>query len=266
MRNNDFLLINDIIYRIYTIEDFNQMREIFLSFLAVLMPNQESSIFLSDHTDSGHLICDPVIFPAGESSAEKDYLQFENLDYTRWVMMSRKCMIFRESDLMSDEERSKTDFFKNLMAPNNLYYSLQLVLVYQEVFLGVITLYRSKEAGDFTDEEVFILDSFKEHLNYRFYQYYMDSNPIDTSLSQGQDLFIQHYHLTNREIEILMLTLDGTSNDAISDNLNISPHTLKKHMQNIYRKLNVTTKWELLQFKEKLCISYPLTKDINRKK
>ncbi len=250
MRNNDFLLINDIIHRIYTLSDFNQMRESFLSFLAVLIPNQESSIFLSDPTDSGHLICDPVIFPSGESSAEKDYLQFENLDYTRWVMLSHKCMIFRESDLISDEERSKTDFFKNLMAPNNLYYSLQLVLVYQEVFLGVVTLYRSKEVGDFTDEEVFILDSFKEHLNFRFYQYYLHSNPIEYTPSHGDDLFIEKYHLTKREVEILMLTLDGTSNDKIADKLSISPHTLKKHMQNIYRKLNVTTKWELLQFKD----------------
>jgi DNA-binding CsgD family transcriptional regulator len=251
MRNNDFLLINDIIHRIYTISDFNQMRETFLSFLAVLIPNQESSIFLADHTNSSHLICDPVIFPGGESSAEKDYLQFENLDYTRWVMMSHKCMIFRESDLISDEERSKTDFFKNLMAPNNLYYSLQLVLVYQEVFLGVITLYRSKEAGDFIDEEVFILDSFKEHLNYRFYQNYSNNSTPPRTSFKGLDLVIDTYHLTKREKEILILTLDGVSNDDISDKLSISPHTLKKHMQNLYRKLNVTTKWELLQFKDK---------------
>lgn len=251
MRNNDFLLINDMIYRIYTISDFNQMRESFLSFLAVLIPNQESSIFLADHTDSGHLICDPVIFSSSESSAEKDYLQFENLDYTRWVMMSHKCMIFRESDLISDDERSKTDFFKNLMAPNNLYYSLQLVLVYQEVFLGVVTLYRSKEAGDFTDEEVFILDSFKEHLNYRFYQYYSNNSTTHHTSINGLDLVIETYHLTKREKEILILTLDGVSNDGISNKLSISPHTLKKHMQNLYRKLNVTTKWELLQFKDK---------------
>jgi DNA-binding CsgD family transcriptional regulator len=249
MRNNDFLLMNDIIYKIYTIEDFNQMRETFLSFLAVLIPNQESSIFLSDLTDSGHLICDPVIFPAGKAGAEQNYLQFENLDYTRWVMMSHRCMIFRESDLMSDEERSKTDFFKNLMEPNNLYYSLQLVLVYRDVFLGVITLYRSKEAGDFTDEEVFILDSFKEHLNYRFYQYYENSvSPKNAPLPRA-DMLVEKYNLTKREIEILILTLDGDSNDEISKKLSISPHTLKKHLQNIYRKLNVTTKWELLQFK-----------------
>lgn len=252
MQKNDFLLINEIIYKIYTMEDFNEMRKTFLSFLAVLIPNKESSIFLSDHTESSHLICDPIIYPSVESSAEQNYLQFENLDYTRWVMMSRKCMIFRESDLISDEERFKTDFFKNLMAPNNIYYSLQLVLVYHEISLGVVTLYRTKEMGDFTDDEVFILDSLKEHLNYRFYQNYMTPNHADNKSSATIEMFISKYHLTKREIEIVLLIFDGHSNDLIADNLSISPHTLKKHLQNIYRKLNVTTKWELLQFKERI--------------
>lgn len=252
MQKNEFLLINEIIYKIYTMEDFNEMRKNFLSLLSVLIPNKESSIFLSDHTESEHLICDPVIFPSVESSAEQNYLQFENLDYTRWVMMSRKCMIFRESDLISDEKRFETDFFKNLMAPNNLYYSLQLVLVYHEVSLGVVTLYRTKEMGDFTDEEVFILDSFKEHLNYRFYQNFLSSDPKENKPVTENKGFMDQYPLTKRESEIAGLILNGYSNDDISDKLNISPHTLKKHLQNIYRKLNITAKWELLQFKDVL--------------
>jgi DNA-binding CsgD family transcriptional regulator len=250
MQNNEFLLINDIIYKIHTLEDFDQMRETFLSFLSVLIPNQESSIFLADQTGSGHLICDPIIYPPDKIGAEKNYLKYENLDYTRWVMMSHRCMIFRESDLMSDEERSKTDFFKNLMEPYDLFYSLQLVLVYHEVFLGVVTLYRSKGAGDFTDEEVFILDSLKEHLNYRFYQYYMTTASTPPTSSPNPTSLLETYNLTKRELEILLLILNGEGNDTISETLCISPHTLKKHLQNIYRKLNVTTKWELLQFRQ----------------
>ena len=250
MQKNEFLLMNEIIYHIYTMDNFNQMRKNFLSLLSVLIPNKESSIFLADHTDSDHLICDPVIFPLLESSAEQNYLQYENLDYTRWIMMSHKCMIFRESDLISDEERFQSDFFKILMAPNNLYYSLQLTLVFHEVSLGVITLYRTKEMGDFTDEDVFILDSLKEHLNYRFYQNFLDTNPKDRSWSKSNEAMIHQFNLTKRELEIMTLILNGLDNDSISSKLNISPHTLKKHIQNIYRKLNITNKWELFQYKD----------------
>jgi DNA-binding CsgD family transcriptional regulator len=252
MQKNEFLLMNEIIYHIYTMENFNEMRKNFLSLLSVLIPNKESSIFLSDHTDSNHLICDPVIFPLLESSAEQNYLQYENLDYTRWIMMSRKCMIIRESDLISDEERFQSDFFKNLMAPNNLYYSLQLTLVFHEVSLGVITLYRTKEMGDFTDEDVFILDSLKEHLNYRFYQNYLNSTRKDSSWNKSNEVMLKQFHLTKRELEITTLFFNGSDNDTISNQLSISPHTLKKHIQNIYRKLNITNKWELFQYKDNL--------------
>lgn len=249
MQKNEFLLINEIIYKIYTIENFNEMRNEFLSFLSVLIPNKESSIFMADHSDSSHLICDPIIYPLNESSAEQNYLKYENLDYTRWVMMSRKCMIYRESDLIPDEERFQTDFFKNLMAPNNLYYSLQLSLVSHETSLGVITLYRTKEMGDFTDEEVFVLDSLKEHLNYRFYQQLLTSSlkqPLQKEINQT---LLTQSNLTKREYEIVELILTGMDNTNISNQLNISTHTLKKHFQNIYRKLNITNRWELFQFK-----------------
>lgn len=249
MQKNDFLLINEIIYHIYTMEDFNAMRHHLLSLLSVLIPNKESSIFLSDHSSSSHLICDPVIFPCVESSAEQNYLQYETLDYTRWVMMSHKSMIYRESDLIPDEERFKTDFFKNLMEPNNLYFSLQLSLVLHDVSLGVITLYRTKEMGDFTDEEVFILDSLKEHLNYRFYQNYLVYENALSVASKRNDVTLEQFHLTKREQEIISHILNGLSNEVISEKLSISPHTLKKHTQNIYRKLHITNKWELFQYR-----------------
>ncbi len=250
MQKNDFLLINEIIYKVYTTIDFDEMRTNFLSLLSVLIPSKESSVFLSNHSDSKHLICDPIIFPSVESSAEQNYLLYENLDYTRWVLMSHKCMIFRESDLISDEERLKSDFFKNLMAPHNLHYSLQLALVYHEIPLGVITLYRTKEMGDFTDEEVFILDSFKDHLNYRFYQHAFTTIHKTNHPEKYQDDLMKDYSLTKRESEIVSLILNGATNQHIADSLTISPHTLKKHIQNIYRKLNVTSKWELFALKK----------------
>ena len=44
--------------------------------------------------------------------------------------------------------------------------------------------------------------------------------------------------LTRREQEILKLIASGESNNDISEQLHISPHTVKTHINNIYRKLN----------------------------
>jgi DNA-binding NarL/FixJ family response regulator len=48
--------------------------------------------------------------------------------------------------------------------------------------------------------------------------------------------------LTKREIEILEHLSKGLSYDQIADNLNISSGTVRKHIENIYRKLQVTNK------------------------
>jgi len=45
--------------------------------------------------------------------------------------------------------------------------------------------------------------------------------------------------LTQRQTEILALVAVGATNDDISDKLCISPHTVKNHLYNIFKKINV---------------------------
>ena len=47
------------------------------------------------------------------------------------------------------------------------------------------------------------------------------------------------YDLTPREIQVLRLMAEGSSNPEISDLLGISPHTVKSHVIHIFNKLNV---------------------------
>lgn len=54
----------------------------------------------------------------------------------------------------------------------------------------------------------------------------------------------QHDHdrglLTDREREVLALTADGLSGPEIAARLHLSPTTVKTHLQNVYRKLEVS--------------------------
>jgi len=45
--------------------------------------------------------------------------------------------------------------------------------------------------------------------------------------------------LTDRQVEILALIAVGSTNDEISDKLCISPNTVKTHLYNIFKKINV---------------------------
>ena len=48
--------------------------------------------------------------------------------------------------------------------------------------------------------------------------------------------------LTGREREILRLTADGLTNDAIAERLTLSPRTIERHLSNAYLKLGVSGK------------------------
>ncbi len=52
--------------------------------------------------------------------------------------------------------------------------------------------------------------------------------------------------LTRREEQILEQLSEGKLNKEIADNLQISTDTVKKHLKNIYKKLNVRNRCEAI--------------------
>ncbi len=65
---------------------------------------------------------------------------------------------------------------------------------------------------------------------------------------QDSDLenFYNVHKISNREKEIIDLILDGMSNADIEKALYISPHTVKNHIYNIYQKLGVKNRVQIL--------------------
>ncbi|MEE1885428.1 response regulator transcription factor [Pedobacter flavus] len=61
-------------------------------------------------------------------------------------------------------------------------------------------------------------------------------NPLET------DQNLENFELTKREIEVLEQLKNGLSYNDIAKNLFISYGTVRKHIENIYRKLNVDNK------------------------
>jgi DNA-binding NarL/FixJ family response regulator len=58
---------------------------------------------------------------------------------------------------------------------------------------------------------------------------------------------VEDFGLTKRELEILEHLSKGLSYEQIADNLIISSGTVRKHIENIYRKLQVNNKVEAVQ-------------------
>lgn len=84
----------------------------------------------------------------------------------------------------------------------------------------------------------------------------LEIDKINQSISSLKELIpnihskFQHncnsFSLTNREIEITRLIIEGKSAGMIGELLFISSRTVDKHIQNVYKKVNVSNKLELL--------------------
>jgi len=72
--------------------------------------------------------------------------------------------------------------------------------------------------------------------------------PIPPQLTAAQPEEAPHRPLTGREVEVLRLLADGTGTEEIADSLFISVTTVRNHVQNILRKLEVHSKLEAVSF------------------
>ena len=68
-------------------------------------------------------------------------------------------------------------------------------------------------------------------------------NPIDIQNLRDQE----EISLSTREVEVLEQLSKGLSYTVIADHLFLSPSTVRKHIENIYKKLQVHSKIEAVQ-------------------
>ena len=71
----------------------------------------------------------------------------------------------------------------------------------------------------------------------------MKENERDRAIIELQDI----KQLTDREIEVVELLLQGYTYKAVAEKLVISENTMKYHVKNIYQKLNINSKMELIK-------------------
>ncbi|MEG1931107.1 MAG: LuxR C-terminal-related transcriptional regulator [Anaerovorax sp.] len=243
-------LMNDIIYNIYVTDDLDTMRVHFLNMLNLIVPYKASSFYLASE-DKSHLLGNPVSVGFSHEELQLYLNKYEQIDYTRWLFTTGENIVYRESDFFDDARREKEVYFQDLKNGNRIYFSVQMGLAFHHRFLGVITLYRSREEEDFSGEELEILELIMKHLSLALHRHLPcpHAETLKEKDENNMGEYIMKYHLTLREAEIFTLLRKNKSNEDICETLCISPHTLKKHRSNIYHKLGVQNKLELCTMK-----------------
>ena len=126
-----------------------------------------------------------------------------------------------------------------------MYYMLGGKLVYNDILLGSMLLGRDRDETDFTPHEKEILRIIGEHLSYKIYTIY-PNGVTKQAVEMGGDPLAVKYGLSYREIEVLELLRKGATAKEVADTLCISENTVKRHAGNIYKKMGVSSKPQLI--------------------
>lgn len=240
------MILNSIVYKIHTNTDFFAMRKELLEQLKMIIDFDSADFHLSKGDGSTSLVSRVSYNNNGALDFSSVY---EAIDYSQGILGTGQSMVYRESDIISDEKRIETEYYKNVYKVNNWHYSLQLILGYDDHFLGVITFYRNKEKEDFKYIDVFKMQLIKDHLAYRIYKEQENATKDGDKISI--DDAVELFGLTKRESAILEYLMTGYSSAEICDKSAIANNTLKKHVLNIYRKLGIKNRVQLfLMIKE----------------
>lgn len=245
MDKNIFLIFNDILYDLYQCTSAEDLKNQFLPRLKLLLPFSYASILLRDDTAEGPCLSSPICYPEDFCTAEEAYLKEAEEDQLLWLIHSREPQLIKESDLIPEQKRLSAPLYLHCYKPFHIFDSLQYASVYQQQFLGVLTLFQTREDRSFDGEDMFHLRTLGTHFNAVLYRL---TRETPRTFSENFTKKLQKTcSLTPREYEILCMIYAYRDNTEISQSLGITDSTLQKHLQNIFRKTKTSSRWELLR-------------------
>lgn len=244
LTHDDWVKINHVLFSVYSSEDQEQLRRTVLEKLHELF-SFDLSFFDLYNKDQSPSYFDPISLDMTKKDLDDYYSIQINCDYVAFkISHNKESLVYRDSDLMSLKVRDTSTIYNKWIKPMGVYYSCGVIFVHQQITYGSLTLFNSKENGDFTDKELYILEKLTTHIALRFFQLFPLGNKNVSSFSFST--FRKKVHLTEREEEICRWLTTDYSIREISAFLYISENTTRRHISNIYCKAKVSSRLQLL--------------------
>ena len=150
----------------------------------------------------------------------------------------------RMSDVIGRARYHELPFYREYYLPSPLEHVLDLGLSNERTHLRSLLLTRERDVADFSDRARAVLELLRPHFRAREARAELKLRVSD--LADGSSLSDSpggpRPPLTAREREILHLVGKGQTNAQIAAELWITPATVKKHLENVYVKLGVTSR------------------------
>ena len=231
--------------RVYYSETYPEVCSIFLQQLRTMIPFSKGVVFQASR-EGGHVtLNNPVSNEPLDDRMDHNFF-IEGM-YPHWdeFIMLPYSSVFRQSDIIQPGKWEKTRVYREVWQPKGMFWGLFISLVHKDVPLAIIGVQRDKESTDFSERDLYIMNTFKDPLERKFFNLLEDRKLAGYA---GADRILKtsvSFGLTKRETEIVSLVCAGKGSDEMCQILYITHATLSKHLSNIYTKTQVKNRTQL---------------------
>jgi len=183
----------------------------------------------------------------------KPYLSYYiHLDEVLQAHQASGLLIARSTDLLEyGEWIRRSEYYNDFLHAYRTHYLLGLDIKKGRTSFAMLCLYRDKASGNFCPEDVQVLQILYPHLlNWlQWHRILEDARRRLTKPQTRPTLQIPGFSgepLTPRELDIVQMVLSGLANREIAERLKISVNTVKMHLQNIFTKLGIKRRSQLM--------------------
>lgn len=241
----DWRSICDIIYCVNSCDSLEEFESVVSQRLFTFIPCNQATLFAGASQKNGLPTYDRVkIIGAPAHYMEKFMEGGYGIDpYLRGFGQPYNSRAFRDSDLLPEDFRMDTPLYKDIYEPQGIHYALRSFFPYNGKIVGNISLFNTKEEGDFMDRDVEVLNILCPHIALKLGRLLV-TDSREQVVQRRADV-LGRFGLTAREREIVRCVLSNTNDAEVAEYLSISPKTLKRHLHNIYTKTGVESRTQL---------------------
>jgi len=155
---------------------------------------------------------------------------------------------FKDSDetvicsdtMMSETEWRQSEFYQQFMGARHFDHDADVFFRQNGEIIAVLSLLRDDSLGRFTEAELTRLQHLQPFMEYTLNRVYKPKRFSE------RDLFSDKYALTERELDVMEIVMDGADTRTMATELNLSVATVKTHLQHIFEKVGVHSTKELI--------------------
>jgi DNA-binding CsgD family transcriptional regulator len=185
------------------------------------------------------------------------FLKFKISDITSEIISNVQDMIIiLDTDRIIMEENNNfekalagttKDFF-NKKFDDQIVFDENVNKKFDELVNGKINTFNSKIIYKANPENI-LTDSYVSRIIDKFNDFI--GILIISKENQGIKQFMKLYKISARQMDIILLSIEGLSNNELAEKLNITKRTVETHLFYVYNKLGINNKVELIKMTNK---------------